>query len=232
LFTPTMTIGALLGGLLGHLWDRVWPGASMGSCSVIGSCAFLAAASQGPISALVLVLELTRHIDATMVPMLLAVAGAMLIARRIESGSIYSIRLHLGNPPNQPATPAPLPHLEHLISGNFVTMSAATGYAHVIEHLLSSRSQAPIYILDHKGGLVGIIDPKSFSAAQLGAMPAEAARAADLVIPIDRLNSRMAEDEILDRIAKTSLGELPMIDTETGQLVSVVTNNGIRHRAN
>ena len=93
LFTPTMTIGALLGGFLGHVWDHVWQGASMGSCAVIGACAFLAAASQGPVSALVLVLELTRHVDTTMAPMLLAVAGAMLTARRIETRSIYSIRL-------------------------------------------------------------------------------------------------------------------------------------------
>ena len=57
----------------GRVWDVIWPGASMGCCSVIGACAFLAAASQGPISALVLVLELTRHVDATMAPMLLAV---------------------------------------------------------------------------------------------------------------------------------------------------------------
>jgi H+/Cl- antiporter ClcA len=45
LFTQTMTFGALMGGLLGHLWDHIWPGASMGSCSVIGSCAFLGAAT-------------------------------------------------------------------------------------------------------------------------------------------------------------------------------------------
>jgi H+/Cl- antiporter ClcA len=64
----------------------------MVSCPVIGACAFLAAANQGPISALVLVLELTRHVDATMVPMLLAVTGAMLAARHIEANSIYTIR--------------------------------------------------------------------------------------------------------------------------------------------
>jgi H+/Cl- antiporter ClcA len=93
LFTPSMAIGALLGGLFGHVWDRVWPGASMGGCAVIGSCAFLAAASRGPISALVLVLELTRHVDATMVPMLVCVVGAMLVAGQIDSRSMYSIRL-------------------------------------------------------------------------------------------------------------------------------------------
>jgi chloride channel protein, CIC family len=94
LFTPAMTIGALLGGLFGHAWDCIWPGASMGSCAVIGSCAFLAAATQGPVSALVLVLELTRHVDATMTPMLLAVVGAVLAARQLEPRSIYSVRVH------------------------------------------------------------------------------------------------------------------------------------------
>ena len=94
LFTPTMMIGALLGGLFGHAWNGIWPGASMGSCSVIGSCAFLAAATQAPISSLVLVLELTRHVDATMVPMLLAVVGSMLVSRQFESRSVYSLRFH------------------------------------------------------------------------------------------------------------------------------------------
>jgi H+/Cl- antiporter ClcA len=87
-----MAIGALLGDLFGHVWGRVWPGASMGSCAVIGSCAFLASASRGPISSLILVLELTRHVDATMAPMLLAVVGAMLAAGRLDSQSMYSIR--------------------------------------------------------------------------------------------------------------------------------------------
>jgi len=92
LFTPSMTIGALLGSLFGHVWLHLFRAASMVSCPVIGACAFLAAANQGPISALVLVLELTRHVDATMVPMLLAVTGAMLAARHIEANSIYTIR--------------------------------------------------------------------------------------------------------------------------------------------
>jgi H+/Cl- antiporter ClcA len=92
LFTPTMMIGALVGGLLGHAWQLVLPGAPVGCCAVIGSCALLAAASQGPVSAVVLTLELTRHLDATMVPILLAVTGAMLVVRRLETRSIYSAR--------------------------------------------------------------------------------------------------------------------------------------------
>jgi CIC family chloride channel protein len=92
LFTPTMTVGALVGALLAYFWNLAVPGAPMGCCAVIGSCALLAAATQAPVSAVVLVIELTRHIDPTMVPLLFAVAGATLIARRIEAESIYSIR--------------------------------------------------------------------------------------------------------------------------------------------
>jgi H+/Cl- antiporter ClcA len=92
LFTPTMTVGALLGGALGHAWLHLCPGPPSGAYAVVGSCAVLAAATRGPWSALVLVLELTRHVDATMAPMLLATVGAVVVAGRFESRSIYSAR--------------------------------------------------------------------------------------------------------------------------------------------
>lgn len=92
LFTPTMTVGALLGGAFGYLWSFIWPVAAAGSYAEVGACAVLAAATQGPVSALVLTLEMTRHADATMVPMLLAVCGATIVARRLELRSIYSAR--------------------------------------------------------------------------------------------------------------------------------------------
>ncbi|HLI60828.1 MAG TPA: chloride channel protein [Solirubrobacteraceae bacterium] len=93
LFTPTLTVGVLLAGILGIAWSHVWPGAALGSYAVIGGGAFLAAAMQGPLSGVVLVLELTRNFDTLMAPTLLAVAEATVIARRLGAPSIYSARL-------------------------------------------------------------------------------------------------------------------------------------------
>lgn len=93
LFTPTLTIGVLLAGVLGTLWNHLWPGSSIGSYAVIGGGAFLAAAMQGPLSGVVLVLELTRNFDSLMAPTLLAVIEATVIARRLGAPSIYSARL-------------------------------------------------------------------------------------------------------------------------------------------
>lgn len=97
LFTPTLTVGILLSAITGTLWAHIWPGAAQGSYALIGGGAFLAAAMQGPLSGVVLVLELTRHTDALMVPTLLAVAEATVIARRLGAPSIYSARLQRGN---------------------------------------------------------------------------------------------------------------------------------------
>ncbi|WP_280118775.1 chloride channel protein [Streptomyces brevispora] len=62
----------------------------------MGAAAVLAAAMQAPVAAVVLMLELTHTIDVLMVPLLLAVTGAVLVSRRLDTPSIYSARL-----PNQ-----------------------------------------------------------------------------------------------------------------------------------
>jgi chloride channel protein, CIC family len=92
LFTPTMTFGALLGGLLGEGWSYLAPATSKDSYAIVGAGAMLASASQGPLSSVVFMLELTNHTDALIVPLLIAVAGATLMARKLEIRSIYSIR--------------------------------------------------------------------------------------------------------------------------------------------
>ena len=93
LFTPSLTVGALLGAVLGHVWSWFWPGVPPGLSSVLGAAALLAASTQGPISTVVLVMELTGRDRSFIVPLLLVVASTTLVARTIESRSIYDARL-------------------------------------------------------------------------------------------------------------------------------------------
>ena len=96
LFTPTIAFGAALGGLAGAGWALVWPSAPAGAFALVGAAAVLAATTKGPASAVVLMLELTRTLDAMIVPVLLGVGGAMLAARFLEPRSIYACRIHDG----------------------------------------------------------------------------------------------------------------------------------------
>ncbi len=93
LFTPTLAYGVLLGGLLGEGWAQIWPGAPLGGYAIIGGAAVLGASMQGPLAAVVLLLELTHHADALMVPILIAVVEATVLARVLGAPSIYSARL-------------------------------------------------------------------------------------------------------------------------------------------
>ena len=93
LFTPSLTVGALLGAVLGHAWSWLWPGVPPGLFAILGAGAVLAATTQGPISAVVLMMELTGRYRSFILPLLLVVGIATLVARTIEPRSIYDARL-------------------------------------------------------------------------------------------------------------------------------------------
>ena len=93
LFTPSLALGALLGGVLGHACGFVWPEAPPALVAVMGAGAVLAATTQGPISAVVLIMELTGEDRSFVAPLLLAVVVATLVSRLIEPRSIYDARL-------------------------------------------------------------------------------------------------------------------------------------------
>ncbi|WP_058187433.1 chloride channel protein [Terracidiphilus gabretensis] len=93
MFTPSLTAGALLGGVLGIAWSAIWPGTPPGLFALLGAGAMIAATTQGPISAIVLLIELTGQDRAFILPLLLIVCSATLIARTIEPRSIYDARL-------------------------------------------------------------------------------------------------------------------------------------------
>jgi len=93
LFTPSLALGALLGAIVGNSSTLLLPGAQPALVAVMGAGAVLAATTQGPISAVVLMMELTGEGRSFVAPLILAVVIATLISRAIEPRSIYDARL-------------------------------------------------------------------------------------------------------------------------------------------
>jgi chloride channel protein, CIC family len=93
LFTPSLALGAMLGGALGLPWSWLCPGVPPGLFALLGSAGMLAASTQGPVSTVVLMMELTGYARAAIVPLLLIVVIATLLARTIEPRSVYDARL-------------------------------------------------------------------------------------------------------------------------------------------
>lgn len=94
LFTPSLSIGALLGSAMGLLWASLIPRAShSGVFALVGAGSVLAATTQGPLSAGILMIELTGRDRSMILPLLLGITTATLVARTIEFRSVYEARL-------------------------------------------------------------------------------------------------------------------------------------------
>ena len=70
---------------MGQIGSWFWPGVPPGLFALLGAAAVLAATTQGPISTVVLMMELTGRDRSFILPMLLAVATATLVARTIPN---------------------------------------------------------------------------------------------------------------------------------------------------
>jgi H+/Cl- antiporter ClcA len=78
LLTPGLTVGALTATLLGAGWNQlVGLQIDAGAYAIVGATALLASSMSMPFTAVVLILEFTRVSHDFLIPLLLAVAGAM-----------------------------------------------------------------------------------------------------------------------------------------------------------
>ncbi|MCK5884106.1 MAG: chloride channel protein [Bacteriovoracaceae bacterium] len=90
LFMPTLMTGALLGGLVGSIFQLFFPEliVSVGSYALVGMGAYFAAVIRTPITSIIMVFEMTRDYK-IMLPLMIANITAYAIAKRLHKGSVY-----------------------------------------------------------------------------------------------------------------------------------------------
>jgi len=197
---------------------QTWPGAPLGSFSLIGACAVLAASMQGPVSAIVLVLELTRRFDTLMVPAMLATVGAVLVARLFENRSIYSGRIHAGRSAAGRAVGAKG-------EKGFFVLSSAAHFTEVLRAILDGTGRPqPLYVVDEQGKLLGEVSPERAQNPGPETWPLETATAADFGIKVQPILSSDDDTTIANKFAATDRDVLPVVQPKTSALI------GIQHR--
>lgn len=207
LFTPTMTVGALLGGLFGELWNHAFPGEAAGAYAILGAAAVFAASAKAPLASIILTFELLHRFDSQAVPLMLVVAVATLIARHFDPRSIYSARIHAGK-----AVAAELKQPQ--------VISSAWPYGEIVKRLLSLPGK-PIYVVDESGALLGQITAARAVDVKKINGPLEATTADDLAAPVPTLPSTLLPDEMARRLAAAHQSELPITDNHSGRFISL-----------
>jgi len=95
ILAPSMFIGAMLGGAVGTVVESLWPGATggVGAYALVGMGAIVAAATHAPITAILIIFELTGDY-AIILPLMISCIIGTLIATRLQRESIYTLKLH------------------------------------------------------------------------------------------------------------------------------------------
>lgn len=96
MFAPSLLLGAALGGILGLILESLgWlPHGQPAHLALVGMAAMLAGTTHAPLTAILIVYELTRSYQ-VMMPLMFAAVIATIVSRSINRNSIYTSRLRL-----------------------------------------------------------------------------------------------------------------------------------------
>ena len=93
-FAPALFIGAVLGGAYGEVAHRLFPASTApgGAYAMVGMAAVFAGAARAPITAILILFEMTRDYR-IILPLMFATVVSTVLAQRLEADSIYTLKL-------------------------------------------------------------------------------------------------------------------------------------------
>jgi CIC family chloride channel protein len=94
-FAPSLFIGAMAGTAFGQAVGMLFPGSTgpAGAYGLVGMAAVFSGAAWAPITAIIIVFEMTRDYN-IILPLMLAVVVSTFLSRTLSRDSIYTLKLH------------------------------------------------------------------------------------------------------------------------------------------
>ena len=234
-FAPSLFIGAMLGGAVGTVVHTLWPAstAGAGAYALVGMGAIVAAATHAPITAILIIFELTGEYR-IILPLMISCIIATLLATRLEPASIYTrkllrrgIDIHRGRALNV------LQHVpvRDVMRKDIVTASPDDGLLPLISKFIDYRGSS-IFVVDEEGRLDGIITADQIRPVMKDPAALEAlVIAEDLYVGGDHPTVR-PDDSLSDvmKFLESYRGEVPVLDDE--KLAGVIWPEDVIERYN
>jgi CIC family chloride channel protein len=212
-FAPSLFMGAALGAAIGHIAQRLFPGAGIDprAYALLGMGSFFAGLLRSPIAAILIVVELTRDYE-LMVPLMLAVSLSVTVSRRISRHSMVEQQMLDEGYVEESGTGDPL--------GNLHVSDAMTRDPIALHQAMTTRQAAQAMagtrhrfypVVDDAGRLTGVVSRESLDhgsdadgpLAELVESPRLVAVASETVI------------ELVSRMQSTGADRSPVIESET-----------------
>ncbi|RLC96663.1 MAG: chloride channel protein [Chloroflexi bacterium] len=164
-FAPSLFIGSMLGAAFGIVMHNLAPGITSdtvaeisGSYALVGMGAFFAATVHGPITAIILLFEMTRDY-ALILPLMTAVVFSLVVARGVSRESIYTLRLVRRGVDIHRQEAADLlssVKVRQVMTRSFPTVSPSMPVSELVNKLHESGHHG-FPVVDESGNLVGVV---------------------------------------------------------------------------
>ncbi len=230
-FTPSLMVGAALGGLVAHGTQGAapWLDAPVGAYALMGMGGLLAGITRAPLLAVIMIFELTQN-TAVLLPMMGVSVLAVLTARTFEQDSIYVESLRSAGivwEKTPEATAASSLKVADVLRSDVRLLSRTLPLADVLETFLRSRSLT-LYVGDEEGKLLGAVtihDVKEILAdrsVEAIVIAEDLASEVPFVTPDEPLTS------VNEKLWFRDLGQLPVVDSASGRkFLGIVTRRDL-----
>jgi len=226
-FTPSLYVGAATGGAFGVILSHLFPelGLRPEAYALVGMGAVVAAATDAPITGILIVFEMTNDY-AIMLPLMLTTVVGYVIARRLEPDSLYSGMLRRrGERIEHGADRDVLARLRvaEAYDPNPQVIGQAATVSQLLEHL-GPGDQTEFPVVDDALHLVGII-----TIGDLGRLARDHRDLAHVLVAADiagPAESIALDDSLLEAVRRMGVrgaASLPVVDPATGRLVGLVS---------
>ncbi|MGI9091410.1 MAG: chloride channel protein [Gemmatimonadaceae bacterium] len=241
-FTPSLYIGAATGGAFGVALAALLPhfGLHPEAYALVGMGAMIAGATDAPITAILLVFEMTDDY-ALVLPLMLTVVLSHVVARRFEPDSLYSGWLRRRGESIDHGTDrdvlAGLRVSDAYEAAPQVIDEASSVYQLVshLGHTLGHTDQTYFPVVDEQHYLVGIV-----TVVELGRIARDLAQSDDnfrhLLLAADIAQATetvQPTDSLLVAIRKMGVrgaASLPVVDPDTGRLLGLISRSHVLDR--
>jgi len=226
-FAPSLFIGTMTGGAFGIIVNQLVPFASSpGAYALVGMGAVVASATHAPITAILIIFEMTNDYK-LILPLMISSVIATLLTTKLKRESIYTLKLirrgidlFRGREINLLRS---IP-VREVMRTDPVVIPANTSFKKLMQLLVYS-DHTQFYVLDFNNNFEGSVSLHEARKALLDEeYVADLLIAHDLVNPnIPRLRPSDTLDEVMKIFGQVDAEELPVVDeTDSGKVIGTV----------
>jgi CIC family chloride channel protein len=227
-FTPTLFLGAMTGHAFGASVRAFAPGlgADPAAFALAGMGALLAGTTHAPLTAVVMVFEMTLDYG-IVVPLLLGSAVASLVATRLSASSVYTEALRRQAGEGDVHGALDVLRVADLVRPDQVTVAPDLSLPRLLDAFVASRRNH-LYVVDGSGRFLGAVNlhdvNDALRAGEQGPLAARdvARKRFEVTVPEEGL------PRVLDRFAAQECERLPVLaDLESRRLVGTISKRDI-----